>query len=160
VARLRSLEAALVRGLRSDHYHDHAAARCPPHRASAIDGFCQAENMSRAFFYAMQRRGMGPQVTEIILPPEPGVNRGRGLRLLRISAAAHREWRERIASGSRRIGPKYATASGVYNALVAGNTSEVLSSTYSIIFSSAKGAMVLTINCGVKPQCSAQTAAR
>jgi hypothetical protein len=62
-----------------------------------IAGFCKAESMSRAFFYAMQRRGMGPQVTEIILPPEPGVNRGRGLRLLRIYAAAHREWRQRIA---------------------------------------------------------------
>jgi hypothetical protein len=62
-----------------------------------IDGFCKAEGISRATFYALQRRGMGPQLTEIIAPGEPGINRGRGLRLVRIAAESARAWREKIA---------------------------------------------------------------
>jgi hypothetical protein len=40
---------------------------------------------------------MAPQLTEIVIPAEPGVNHGRGLHFVRISADAHRAWREKIA---------------------------------------------------------------
>jgi hypothetical protein len=63
----------------------------------SIAAFCESEGMSRAFFYALKRKGMAPQLTEIIVPGEPGINRGRGLRLVRISAQSRRAWRERIA---------------------------------------------------------------
>jgi hypothetical protein len=63
----------------------------------SIDGFCKSEGMSRAFFYALKRKGMAPELTEIIVPGEPGINRGRGLRLVRISTQSRRAWRERIA---------------------------------------------------------------
>src|SRR5262245_29918075 len=63
----------------------------------SIAAFCESEGISRAFYYALQRKGMAPQLTEIIAPGEPGINRGRGLRLLRISAESRRVWRERIA---------------------------------------------------------------
>ena len=63
----------------------------------SIAGFCKSEGMSRAFFYALKRKGMAPQLTEIIVPGEPGINRGRGLKLVRISAESRRAWRERIA---------------------------------------------------------------
>jgi hypothetical protein len=63
----------------------------------SIAGFCKSEGMSRAFFYALKRKGLAPQLTEIIVPGEPGINRGRGLKLLRISAESRREWREKIA---------------------------------------------------------------
>ena len=65
--------------------------------AMSIAAFCESEGMSRAFFYALKRKGMAPQLTEIIVPGEPGINRGRGLRLLRISPESRRAWRERIA---------------------------------------------------------------
>jgi hypothetical protein len=63
----------------------------------SIAGFCKSQGMSRAFFYALKRKGMAPQLTEIIVPGTPGINRGRGLRLVRISAESVRAWRERIA---------------------------------------------------------------
>jgi hypothetical protein len=63
----------------------------------SIGAFCKCEGMSRAFFYELKRRGMAPQLTEIIVPGEPGISRGRGLRLVRISAQSRRAWRERIA---------------------------------------------------------------
>ena len=63
----------------------------------SIAAFCKSEGMSRAFFYALKRKGMAPQLTEIIVPGEPGINRGRGLRLVRISAESVRAWRDRIA---------------------------------------------------------------
>ena len=44
----------------------------------SIAAFCKSEGMSRAFFYALKRKGMAPQLTEIIVPGEPGINRGRG----------------------------------------------------------------------------------
>jgi hypothetical protein len=65
--------------------------------AMSIAAFCKSEGISRAFFYALKRKGMAPHVTEIIVPGEPGINRGRGLRLVRISAESRRAWRERIA---------------------------------------------------------------
>jgi hypothetical protein len=63
----------------------------------SIPGFCRSEGMSRASFYALKRKGMAPELTEIILPGEPGINRGRGLKLVRISAQSRRAWREKIA---------------------------------------------------------------
>jgi hypothetical protein len=63
----------------------------------SIAAFCKSESMSRAFFYALKRKGMAPLLTEIIVPAEPGINRGRGLRLVRISEESRRAWRERIA---------------------------------------------------------------
>jgi hypothetical protein len=63
----------------------------------SIPGFCKSEGISRASFYALKRKGMAPELTEIILPGEAGVNRGRGLRLVRISAQSRRAWRQRIA---------------------------------------------------------------
>ena len=63
----------------------------------SIAAFCKSEGMSRGFFYALKRKGLAPQLTEIIVPGEPGINRGRGLRLVRISAESHRSWREKIA---------------------------------------------------------------
>src|SRR6516164_3364693 len=71
-----------------------AAAAEPP---KSIAEFCKSEGISRAFFYALKRRGMAPQLDEIIVPGEPGINRGRGLKLVRISAESVRAWRERIA---------------------------------------------------------------
>src|SRR6516225_8823432 len=69
----------------------------PTEPPMSIADFCKSEGMSRAFFYALKRKGMAPQLTEIIVPGEPGINRGRGLRLVRISAESVRAWRERIA---------------------------------------------------------------
>jgi hypothetical protein len=63
----------------------------------SIAAFCKSEGMSRTFFYALKRKGMAPQLTEIIVPGEPGINRGRGLRLVRITAESARAWREKIA---------------------------------------------------------------
>jgi hypothetical protein len=68
-----------------------------PEPPMSIAGFCKSQGMSRAFFYALKRKGMAPQLTEIIVPGEPGINRGRGLKLVRISAESVRAWRERIA---------------------------------------------------------------
>ena len=62
----------------------------------SIAAFCKSEGMSRAFFYALKRKGMAPQLTEIIVPGEPGINRGRGLKLTRITAESARAWREMI----------------------------------------------------------------
>jgi hypothetical protein len=62
-----------------------------------IDAFCKIEGMSRATYYKLKRLGLGPELTEIIIPAEPGVNHGRGLNFVRISAEAHRAWRQKIA---------------------------------------------------------------
>jgi hypothetical protein len=64
-------------------------AAAPP---KSITDFCKSRGMSRAFFYALKRRKLAPKLDEIILPGEPGVNRGRGLRLVRISAESERAW--------------------------------------------------------------------
>jgi len=64
--------------------------------ALTIDDFCKIENMSRATFYKLQRAKLAPRVTEVVLPAEPGINHGRGLHFIRISAEAHREWRKMI----------------------------------------------------------------
>jgi hypothetical protein len=66
-----------------------ATAAEPP---KSISAFCRSRGMSRAFFYALKRRGLAPKLDEIILPGELGVNRGRGLRLVRISAESERAW--------------------------------------------------------------------
>jgi hypothetical protein len=58
----------------------------------SIDQFCRSRSISRGSYYALRRRGMGPQLTEIIVPGEPEINRGRGLRLVRISAESARTW--------------------------------------------------------------------
>jgi hypothetical protein len=65
--------------------------------AMSIPDFCEAEGMSRASFRALQLKGIAPQLTEIIAPGEPGINRGRGMRLFRISAENRRAWHEMIA---------------------------------------------------------------
>jgi hypothetical protein len=65
--------------------------------ALSIDAFCKIEGMSRGTFYKLRRIGMAPQLTEIVIPAEPGVNHGRGLHFIRISADAHRAWRQKIA---------------------------------------------------------------
>jgi hypothetical protein len=62
-----------------------------------IDAFCKIEGMSRATYYKLKRLGLGPELTEIVIPAESGVNHGRGLHFIRISADAHRAWREKIA---------------------------------------------------------------
>jgi hypothetical protein len=71
-----------------------ASATEPP---LTIDDFCKIEGMSRATYYKLKRLGLGPELTEIVLPAEPGVNHGRGLNFIRISAEAHRAWRKKIA---------------------------------------------------------------
>ena len=71
-----------------------AAVTEPP---KSIGAFCKSEGMSRAFFYALKRKGMAPELTEIMVPGEPGINRGRGLKLVRITAESARAWREKIA---------------------------------------------------------------
>jgi hypothetical protein len=63
----------------------------------SIAAFCESEGMSRSFFYTLKRKGMAPDITEIVVPGERGINRGRGLRLVRISEQSRRAWRERIA---------------------------------------------------------------
>jgi hypothetical protein len=66
------------------------AAAVPPPKS--ITAFCKSRGMSRAFFYSLKRRGLAPKIDEIIVPGEPGINRGRGLKLSRITAEAEREW--------------------------------------------------------------------
>jgi hypothetical protein len=63
----------------------------------SIAAFCKSEGISRASYYTLKHKGMAPRLTEIIVPGEPGINRGRGLRLVRISPQSHRAWREMIA---------------------------------------------------------------
>ena len=53
--------------------------------------------MSRAFFYARKRKGLAPKLDEITAPGEPGINRGRGLKLVRITAESERAWDEQMA---------------------------------------------------------------
>src|SRR5262249_10575686 len=48
-----------------------AAATEPP---LTIDDFCKIEGMSRATYYKLRRIGLGPQLTEIVIPAEPGIN--------------------------------------------------------------------------------------
>jgi hypothetical protein len=72
-----------LRGLAS------AAAAEPP---KSITSFCKAKGISRATFYALRRKGLAPKTDEIIVPGEEGINRGRGLKLSRISAESERAW--------------------------------------------------------------------
>jgi hypothetical protein len=65
------------------------AAAEPP---KSITAFCKSKGMSRAFFYALKRKGLAPKLDEITAPGEPGVNRGRGLKLVRITAESERAW--------------------------------------------------------------------
>jgi hypothetical protein len=65
-----------------------AAAETP----KSITAFCKSKGMSRAFFYALKRKGLAPRLDEITAPGEPGVNRGRGLKLVRITAESERAW--------------------------------------------------------------------
>jgi hypothetical protein len=62
-----------------------------------ISTFCRSWGMSRSFFYGLKSRGLAPSIDEIIVPGEPGVNRGRGLKHLRISAESERAWVEQMA---------------------------------------------------------------
>jgi hypothetical protein len=73
-----------------------ASAPVAAEPAKSISQFCKSRGMSRAFFYALRRRGLAPKLDEIILPGEPGINRGRGLRLVRITAQSEREWDRRM----------------------------------------------------------------
>jgi hypothetical protein len=70
-----------------------AAAVEPP---LTIDAFCKIEGMSRATYYKLRRLGLGPELTEIVVSAEEGVNHGKGVNFIRISAAAHRAWHEKI----------------------------------------------------------------
>jgi hypothetical protein len=77
------------------NYSPEAASRAAAAEpALSISAFCQAEGMSRSTYYKLRRRGLGPEVTEVVLPAAPGE---KGLMLVRISADAHRQWREKIA---------------------------------------------------------------
>jgi hypothetical protein len=78
-----------------------AHVRRPPEPATAlpeaqppksITAFCKSKSISRAFFYALKRKGLAPKLDEIIAPREAGVNRGRGLKLVRITAESERAW--------------------------------------------------------------------
>jgi len=60
--------------------------------AKSITAFCKSKGMSRAFFYSLKRRGLAPKLDEIAVPGEPGINRGRGLKLVRITAESERAW--------------------------------------------------------------------
>lgn len=51
----------------------------------SIQQFCQAENMSLATYHKLKRNGLGPD--EVCFPK---------MRLIRITAAARREWHRRI----------------------------------------------------------------
>jgi hypothetical protein len=70
-----------------------SAAAEPP---KSITAFCESRGMSRAFFYALKRKGLAPKLDEISAPGEPGINRGRGLRLVRITAESERAWDEQM----------------------------------------------------------------
>ena len=70
-----------------------AAAVAPP---KSITAFCKSKGMSRAFFYALKRKGLAPKLDEIAAPGEPGINRGRGLKLVRITAESERAWDEQM----------------------------------------------------------------
>jgi hypothetical protein len=69
----------------------------PAEPAKSISAFCRSKGMSRGFYYGLKRRGLAPKVDEIIVPGEPGVNRGRGSKLIRITAESERAWDERMA---------------------------------------------------------------
>jgi hypothetical protein len=60
-------------------------------RSLTIDGFCQLESISRASFFSLQRRGLAP---ETYCVPQT--------RIVRISAKARHEWRERMAELSKQ----------------------------------------------------------
>jgi len=66
-----------------------AVAGAPP---KSITAFCKSKGISRAFFYTLKRMGLAPKLDEIIAPGEPGINRGRGLKLVRITAESERAW--------------------------------------------------------------------
>ena len=59
-----------------------------PKRSLSQDQFCWLENISRAKFYQLKKRGLAPTVTNI-----DG--------LLRISPEAREEWHERMAEVAR-----------------------------------------------------------
>jgi hypothetical protein len=50
-----------------------------------IDEFCAVENFSKSFYYELKKRDLGP---EELRPP--------GMKLIRITAEAHAEWRARM----------------------------------------------------------------
>lgn len=52
-----------------------------------IDAFCEAEGFKRSTYYKLRHLGLGPAET-----------RFPGTAIVRISAAARREWRERMAA--------------------------------------------------------------
>src|SRR5437016_1380121 len=64
------------------------AMEIDPKRSLSQDQFCWLENISRAKFYQLKKRGLAPTVTNI-----DG--------LLRISPEAREEWHERMAEVAR-----------------------------------------------------------
>jgi hypothetical protein len=59
-------------------------------QSMTIDGFCAKEAMSKAFFFKMQKLGLGPE--RYFIP---------GTKFQRITAKARREWHERMAELSK-----------------------------------------------------------
>jgi hypothetical protein len=57
-------------------------------RALTIAEFCALENIGKATYYKMRRAGLGPEETYVPIP---------GMRLVRISPEARREWHAMLA---------------------------------------------------------------
>jgi hypothetical protein len=58
--------------------------------SKTVAEFCRAESLSKTSYYQLQRRGLGP---DELRPP--------GTKIIRVTAAAHAAWRERMAELSR-----------------------------------------------------------
>jgi hypothetical protein len=79
----------------TDDPHEAASNAAAAEPGLSVSAFCRAEGLCRATYYKLRRLNLAPQVTEVILPAAPGQK--RGLKLVRISATSHRQWREKIA---------------------------------------------------------------
>ncbi|SFJ71820.1 hypothetical protein [Bradyrhizobium sp. Gha] len=58
--------------------------------AQTIAQFCRAESLSKSSYYALRRRGLGPDERRV-----------PGTKIIRITAEAHAAWRERIDAFAR-----------------------------------------------------------
>jgi hypothetical protein len=58
--------------------------------AQTISQFCRAESLSKSTYYALRRRGLGPEEQRV-----------PGTKIIRISAEARAAWREQMAEFAR-----------------------------------------------------------
>jgi hypothetical protein len=69
-------------------------------RDQTIGEWCARKNFSRSFYNKLQRMGLGPHVTEIIVPGDPGIC------IKRITVESAREWDARMAAYQHSVAGK------------------------------------------------------